>query len=271
MNRNPYSCPILHFINSTEDMTANIDNYPAKYVAIGYRTASPEELNIRRTAQDLKIPTDAAIELAAPAMAAFIDGPGWLVPAPASDGSLIANLALTRGIAEMVPGVRVKCAVGRAYPVKSSRQRRLRGLPRLTIDQHAIIRTAGPMQFLPVFFVDNVITTGTTIAACRRVLGLGSGLAYADASKPLRSNRRITFGKGPCSWSSGPSPAWQVEALHDEQVQYAVRQCLPTEIPRLGWREVKDRTLVYPTDHLRDSDFCENVRRRGIRSHTPLF
>jgi len=33
------------------------------------------------------------------------------------------------------------------------------------------------MQPWPVYFVDNVITTGTTIAACRRALGWGTGLA----------------------------------------------------------------------------------------------
>jgi hypothetical protein len=42
---------------------------------------------------------------------------------------------------------------------------------------------------LPVYFVDNVITTGTTIAACRRALGWGAGLAYADASTPHNTRR----------------------------------------------------------------------------------
>jgi hypothetical protein len=45
------------------------------------------------------------------------------------------------------------------------------------------------MQALSVYFVDNVITTGTTIAACRRALGWGSGLAYADASTPRNIRR----------------------------------------------------------------------------------
>ena len=176
--------PLLNLINPIHAVTVTMDTYVAKYVPLGYRTPSPDEFSTRRTAQDLKIPTDAAIQIAAPAMAALIDGPCWLVPVPASSASLTANLVLARAIAEMVPGARVKCAIGRAHPVQSSHHRRLCGLPGLTIDQHAIIRVAGPMQPLPVYFVDNVITTGTTLAACRRALGWGSGLAYADASKP---------------------------------------------------------------------------------------
>jgi hypothetical protein len=58
----------------------------------------------------------------------------------------------------------------------------MRGLFGLTVEEHAIIRTCGFMQLHPLYFVDNVITTGTTIAACRRALGWGIGLAYADAS-----------------------------------------------------------------------------------------
>ena len=73
--------------------------------------------------------------------------------------------------------------------MESSCERRLRGLPGLTVDQHAIIRTAGPMKLLPAYFVDNVITTGTTVAACRRALGWGTSLAYADASTPHNTHR----------------------------------------------------------------------------------
>ena len=157
--------------------------HAAKYVPIAYRTPSPEEVIARHTARDLKIPTAAAIQIAAPQMAALIDSSCWLVPVPASNGSLSANLALARAIAELMIGARVKCALGRAYPVESSASRRMRGLPGLTVEQHVIIRTSGPMQLLSVYFVDNVITTGTTIEACRRALGWGIGLAYADASR----------------------------------------------------------------------------------------
>jgi hypothetical protein len=167
--------------------------HAAKYVPIRYRTPSPEEIIARRTARDLKIPTAAAIQIAAPLMAALIDSSCWLVPVPASNGSLSANLALAHAIAELVLGARVKCAVGRAYAVESSASRRMRGLPGLTVEQHAIIRTVGPIMLWPVYFVDNVITMGTTIAACRRALGWGIGLAYADAS---RCSHLSGFGNG---------------------------------------------------------------------------
>ena len=158
------------------------DKYVSKYVALGYRTPSQEEIAICRTARQLKIPTEEAIQEAAPAMAALIDGPCWLVPVPASNGSLAANLVLANAIAAFVPGARVKCAVGRSRPVESACQRRVRGLHGLKIDDHVITRIVGPMEPIPLYFIDNVITTGTTIAACRRALGWGDGLTYADAS-----------------------------------------------------------------------------------------
>lgn len=181
MNQSKY--PTNNYLDQSASIIINGEIYVSKYVSLGYRTPNSDEINTRRTARDLKIPTDEAIQIAAPAMAALIDGPCWLVPVPASDGSLTANLTLAHAIAKKVPGSHVKCAVGRACAVGSSHNRRLHGLPRLTIAQHAIIRTAGPMEPLPVYFVDNVITTGTTLAACRRALGWGTGLAYADASK----------------------------------------------------------------------------------------
>src|SRR5437762_1762487 len=167
----------LPVIASPRPVAQNVDTYVGKYVPAGYRIANANEIETRRIARELKIPTETAIRTAAPEMAALIDGPCWLVPVPASNGSLAANLALARAIAEIVAGARVKCAIGRSHPVDPSHTRLHRGLPRLTVDQHAIVRTAGFMQPLPVYFVDNVITTGTTIAACRRALGWGTGLA----------------------------------------------------------------------------------------------
>ena len=182
----------------------NTDVYATRYVPIRYRTRSQDEFLVRRTARNLKIPTMGAIAIAAPQMAALIETPCWLVPVPASTGSLAANSALACAIAGFASGARVTCAIGRAHPVDSSRTRRLRGLPRLTADQHAIIRTAGPMLPLPVYFVDNVITTGATVAACRHALGWGIGLAYAYASTVQHDHQ--------LSWLG--SPDFAIPTLH---------------------------------------------------------
>jgi hypothetical protein len=179
--------PPWPLINAHPTHGINAALYVAKYVSFDYRTPNPEERRARRIAKELKVPTEEAIRIAAPAMAALIDGPCWLVPVPASDASLTANLTLARAIVELVPGAHVKCAVARAHRVECSYHRRLRGLPGLTAEQHAIIRNTGPMQPLPLYFVDNVITTGTTTTACRRALGWGAALVYADGSTPYNT------------------------------------------------------------------------------------
>ena len=46
------------------------------------------------------------------------------------------------------------------------------------------------MEPLPLYLVDNVITTGDTIRAARAVLGWGTGLAYGDASSPFNHRLR---------------------------------------------------------------------------------
>jgi hypothetical protein len=169
------------------DTTSNTRSV-AKYYSPRARPLTPEEAAVRATAYALKQTTPEAITIAAPAMAALITGPCWLVPVPASRGNLVPNLTLARAIAQLVPGARVKCAVARVHPVESSCKRRLRGLLGLVAADQAMVRIAGPMEPLPLYFVDNVITTGATITACRRTLGWGTGLTYADAS-----TRRNTF------------------------------------------------------------------------------
>ena len=159
----------------------NTDLYVVKYVSPHNRPPCPEELFARRIARELKVPTVNAINIAATAMAALIDGPCWLVPVPASTGSLIPNLRLAVAIARLVPLARIKCAVARSHPVPSSTLLRRCGQPGLRVEEHAIVRAVGPIELVPVYFVDNVITTGNTVEACRRALGWGHGLAYADA------------------------------------------------------------------------------------------
>jgi len=171
--------------------TVNDTLCAVKYISPRIRTVTPQEAEIRSTAYALKESDPAAIAIAAPAMAALISGPCWLIPIPASDGSQDANLALARALAELVPGARVKLAIRRCRPVESSTQRRRKGLCGLRPREHNFVRTAGPMEPLPLYFVDNVITTGNTIRAARAVLGWGTGLAYADASTPFNTRLRI--------------------------------------------------------------------------------
>lgn len=236
---NKLSRPGLTVLCPTRLTVMNSDTYAAKYVPLGYRPRTLDEINVRHTAQDLKVPTEAAIEIAAPALAGLIAGPCWLVPVPASDGSLTANLALARAVAGMVPGARVKCAVGRARPVESSHTRRLRGLPRLTIEEHSMIRTAGPMTPLPAYFVDNVITTGTTIAACRRALGWGIGLAYADASKPHCARGISLNGQA----------ATRTQELRDQPLPNVGWPHLPRAI-RVASSRRDNRPPIYPWDYV---------------------
>jgi len=61
---------------------------------------------------------------------------------------------------------------------------------RLQPDEHHFVRRTGPIEPLPLYFIDNVITTGNTIRAARTALGWGTGLAYADASSPFDNRLR---------------------------------------------------------------------------------
>jgi hypothetical protein len=177
-----HAAAILNFANDT--LCA------AKYISARTRSITPPEAHVRTTAYALKEADPEAIAIAAPAMAALIAGPCWLVPIPASDGSMDANLALARAIAAQVQGARIKLAIARSHPVQSSTVRRRKGLFGLQPDEHHFVRSGGPIEPLPLYFVDNVITTGNTIRAARAVLGWGTGLAYADASSPF--NNRLS-------------------------------------------------------------------------------
>jgi hypothetical protein len=154
-----------------------------RYVSPRSRPITPDESETRRIAYALKRGED--IGIAAHEMAALLppDLPTiTLVPVPASTGSIEANLILARAIAaEYGPHARVVSALNRVVPVESSCASRRRGLPGLTAAEHKFVRLGGWFT-LPVFLVDNVATTGATLAAARYALGFGTGLVFADAS-----------------------------------------------------------------------------------------
>ncbi len=154
-----------------------------RYVSPRSRPITPEEAETRRIAYALKRGEET--EVAAREIACLLpsDLPTLtLVPVPASTGSVEANLILARAIAaEYGPHARVVPALTRVVPVESSCARRRRGLPGLTAADHAFVRVGGWFA-LPVFLVDNVATTGATLAAARYALGFGTGLVFSDAS-----------------------------------------------------------------------------------------
>ena len=124
-----------------------------------------------------------AIHIAAREMAALVWGPCNLIPVPGHTGDTSANLRLARAIAGYVTGgATVFDILGRRAPVDSACDRHRTGRPPLTLDEHGIIRTSPRLiPCRPSYLVDNVTTSGTTLAACRAALGFGSGLVFADA------------------------------------------------------------------------------------------
>ena len=154
-----------------------------RYVSPRSRPITPDESETRQIAYALKRGEET--ELAAREMADLLplDLPMLtLVPIPASTGNIEANLCLARAIAAKYgPQARVVSALNRVVPVESSCARRRRGLPGLTAADHMFVRV-GRWFALPVFLVDNVATTGATLAAARHALGFGTGLVFAAAS-----------------------------------------------------------------------------------------
>ena len=173
-----------------------------KYVSPRSRPLTPEEVEVRRIAYALKIPTAEACELAARDLAPLLDAaeaPGTvivLMPVPSSTGTVDANRQIANELAAEVHRryperrVQVKITVGRKHPVESSCVRRRRGLTGLHGEEHAMIRVAGPLTATATayYFVDNMATTGSTLDACRAALGFGEGIVWADEGKTISSH-----------------------------------------------------------------------------------
>ncbi|MEI6655059.1 MAG: hypothetical protein WCP45_09850 [Verrucomicrobiota bacterium] len=157
--------------------------YVTRYVSPRTRPLTAAETLIRQTAYDLKVPTHSAIEIAVPLMMSLLDpAPCWLIPVPSSSGNTDANLAICHAIKSLNPAARIIIGIRRTHAVESSCARRRRGLKGLNVKQHAFQRCCGPLHRMPVWFVDNVVTTGNTLQAAHLAFGTGDGLVYADAS-----------------------------------------------------------------------------------------
>jgi predicted amidophosphoribosyltransferase len=163
-----------------------------RYISPRTRTLTRGEAETRALAYAIKSATcdEELVEAAARAMATLIEGEsGYLIPVPDHNGETEANKRLADFIA-LFTGYRfhVSDALTRTAPTESACERHKKRLPALAIQSHNIARRAQQKIKLSadgsdrIYFVDNVITSGTTIAACKEAFyGLGTGLVYADA------------------------------------------------------------------------------------------
>jgi hypothetical protein len=134
-------------------------------------------------------------------MAALLERePCWLIPVPSSSGSTEANLTICRAMKRLIPEARIVVGIRRVHPVESSCARRRRGLLGLSVVQHIFKRCCGPLLRLPVWFVDNVVTSGATLKAAHLAFGTGGGIVFADASSYtlIRLDRIDRVHLGPC-------------------------------------------------------------------------
>jgi len=161
-----------------------------RYVSPRTRPLTSEEAQTRALAYMLK-DTDCdqdLIDAAAREMARLIENErGYLVPVPSHTRNTLANRRLASAIAFCTGGkFEVADILDRREPTESACERHRNKIPPLEPDAHRIFLHRPDKIALTgtdrIYFVDNVITSGNTIEACRRtMLGLGTGLVYADA------------------------------------------------------------------------------------------
>ena len=178
----------------TADMTSACPDTTTRsarrYVSPRTRPLTSEEAQIRALAYAIKDPgcDQDLVDAAAREMAQLIQGErGHLIPVPSHTRSTEANRRLANAICHMT-GNKFETAdiLSRKEPTESACERHRNRLPPLPAEDHRIF-LAYPYKITltgseKLYFVDNVVTSGNTIEACRRALmGLGTGLVYADA------------------------------------------------------------------------------------------
>ena len=164
-----------------------------RYVSPRTRPLTLDEAQTRALAYLLKDRDCDADMIAAAAheMARLIDGEYCnLIPVPDHTGSTEANARLACAIAYCTPHAEVFDALTRSAATESACERHRKRLPPLKPEDHCILRrTGGPLLPLrKTYFVDNVLTSGNTVEACRLAfMGMGAGLVYADAHHDARN------------------------------------------------------------------------------------
>ena len=161
-----------------------------RYVSPRTRPLTSEEAQVRALAYLLKEPDcdQDLVDAAAREMAKLVEGErGHLIPVPSHNRSTLANRRLAFAIGFCTGGkFTVSDILDRKRPTESACERHRNKLPPLGPEDHQIFLQRPDKITLTgtekIYFVDNVITSGNTVEACRRaMLGLGTGLVYGDA------------------------------------------------------------------------------------------
>ena len=156
---------------------------PKEYVSPRERDLTPEEERVRAVSYALKVAHPTAVRHAAREMAKLIEDGSVLVPVPSSSGDTSANLALAQEIARH-KRVHIAEVLRRTKAVTPSHKLRRLG-KNVPADHHQFELSpehASLVSRSKVVMVDNVITSGATMAAGRKVIGgHAKGIAFAKA------------------------------------------------------------------------------------------
>lgn len=154
------------------------------YISPRTRALTAEEAETRRLSYAIKDRRSRTADFATAGleMARLISGPCWLVPIPSSAGDTVANTILAMQIASFLTGARLVKAIIRTSPIESQCARHRRAAGSIRPEAHHFKRSNKFLEALPLYFVDNVTTSGNTLQAAHDVLGFGVGLVFADAA-----------------------------------------------------------------------------------------
>ena len=171
------------------------------YVSPRQRKLTEDEKETRNIAYGLKTGEIEAVKTAAAEMAALIAGREnvILIPVPDSKGDTGANMKLCRGICDVLGEGRASIIdiLKRSEPVASQCMLRRQGKTvRYTVAQHKIYADIVFCKMLSAMciedgatlaYVDNVLTTGSTINACISATCIGGdALVFARAFETCR-------------------------------------------------------------------------------------
>lgn len=118
------------------------------------------------------------IKLAAKEMASLVSPGNVLVPIPNSKGDTSANLVLANEISKLTSS-EVEDVLGIKAPKQSNRELAISGKDRLHPTKLGLVLTDKIKNANDVLFIDNVLTSGSTIRGAINLINGGNGLVYS--------------------------------------------------------------------------------------------